>query len=178
MKLFIKKGYKITPELLSAAAISATPEMLELLLRYYPTKKLKGMFLLHNAIAYYRVQNVRVLIESGVDVNELPSEPFNNSSRGDAERQTALHLAAGDERIAIAKLLLKGGARIDILDSEGRTAPEKARMNNQVEVEKLMLGMGTKGKKDERGWGWINGILRRGNLKAKLKELQKSISMR
>jgi len=159
---FIEKWFKLTAELLCYAAVEGTPEMMYLLWRNYPSglKKTKDTFILHTAVACNVVENVSVLVASdltGLDVNELPSKNFDKSSRGEAARQTALHLAAWDDKIEIVNLLLKGGARIDILDSEGRTAPEKARLNNQFEVEKLMLAICTKGK-DVKPRGKMSGI--------------------
>jgi hypothetical protein len=125
MKLLFRKGLKITEQLIDNAAVHATPEMLALLLKQYPKRHLKDRLLLNHAVWGDKLENARVLLDTGLNVNGLPSK---RPTRVSAPRNTALHTAAWDKKIEIVELLLKRGARIDIPDVEGKTALEKAKM--------------------------------------------------
>jgi len=113
--------------------------------------------LLNHAVWGDKLENVRVLLDAGLNVNGLPSK---KPTRVSVPRDTALHAAAWDKKIEIVELLLKRGARIDIPDAEGKAALEKARMYNQVKVEQMMLDMGGKGKKDEQSRSKFGGLWR------------------
>jgi ankyrin repeat protein len=157
MKLLLRKGLDITEQLIDNAAAHVTPEMLALLLKQYPKRHLKDTLLLNHAVWGDKLENVRVLLDTGLNVNGLPSK---RSTRVSVPRDTALHAAAWDKKIEIMELLLKRGGRIDIPGAEGKTALEKARMYNQVKVEQMMLDMGGKGKKDEQSRGKFGGLWR------------------
>jgi ankyrin repeat protein len=125
MKFLFRKSLKITEQLIDNSAVHATPEMLALLLKQYPKRHLKDTLLLNHAIWGDKLENVRVLLDTGLNVNGLPSK---RPTRVSVPRDTALHAAAWDKKIEIVELLLKRGARIDIPDVEGKTALEKAKM--------------------------------------------------
>jgi hypothetical protein len=133
MKLLLRKGLEITEQLIDNATVHATPEMLALLLKQYPKRHLKDTLLLNHAVWGDKLENVRVLLDAGLNVNGLPSK---RSTRVSVLRDTALHAAAWDKKIEIA------------------------RMYNQVKVEQMMLDMGGKGKKDEQSRGKFGGLWR------------------
>lgn len=61
----------------------------------------------------------------------------------DEQGRTALHMAAANGHLAIAKLLLAHHARKDVANNEGNTPLHYAAMSNQVAVAALLL---------ENGW--------------------------
>jgi hypothetical protein len=156
MKRLIREGFKIDVKLMNRASYQATPERLALLDKF-PWEYVKDTLILQHAIEHDKVENVRVLLADGLNVNKISSESLNYSPIG--LRETALHAAAWDKKIEIAVLLLEHGAKTDIPDSEGKTVLEKARMNQQVAIEKLLLEIAWRAI-EERGRGWTSKVWR------------------
>lgn len=76
---------------------------------------------------------VKVLIDSGVDVNALDNNGF-----------SALHFAAQEYRVNPLNLLVEAGAKIDVPDKFGNTPLFTATFNSrgQGEIIKLLLERG------------------------------------
>jgi ankyrin repeat protein len=163
MKLFIKERFQPTKRLIEGAVVNGTPEMLTLLLNNFPEQQLQDlghMLVLHRGVLYNKLENVRLLLDAGLDMNYISSESPPESLGRENLRETALHLAAWDAQIKMAKLLLERGARIDIPDSKGSTALEKATTSKQFEVEKLMLKMQSGNERGGDGEKWRSKISR------------------
>ena len=56
----------------------------------------------------------------------------------DGNGRTALHIASGKGRLRACKMLVKNGARIDIMDNDGQTAMDHANAANQKSVIKWL----------------------------------------
>ena len=71
----------------------------------------------------YDVQVVSILLEAGSSVNAI-----------DTDGCTALHLAAQDGHMSIAKLLLRHGAIADACERQGKTAQALAEEHDHPEI--------------------------------------------
>lgn len=76
------------------------------------------------------------MIDSGADVNAT----FRPSRHGDGgDRETALHLVAGDARLNCVRLLLSAHASLSIRTVKGRTALHEAcRIRSRKVVQELL----------------------------------------
>ncbi|GAB1315469.1 hypothetical protein MFIFM68171_05679 [Madurella fahalii] len=83
------------------------------------------------AIQGQKLENVRVLLEAGSDVN--------HTIRRDGMRRTVLHIAAQDGIPKMIQLLLDHGANPNILDERGGTPARWAIRNNYVEAVRILL---------------------------------------
>ena len=83
---------------------------------------------LHAAMFQKNMAVVRLLIESGWDVN----------ARGRSNGYTPLHDAVWAENLEAARLLLKSGARLDIAGKDGLTPLEKARKEGKGAIATVL----------------------------------------
>jgi ankyrin repeat protein len=89
---------------------------------------------LHIAVARRSVEIVKLLIDSGANVDA--------EGVGSQRKAHPLHVAARVEGLAVATLLLERGAKVDSRDQEGRTPLIIAASNGQTEVAELLLQKG------------------------------------
>lgn len=84
-------------------------------------------------------EEVQAFLDFGnVDVN-----------KGDYDRRTALHLAAGEGRLEIVRILCEAGADVNVEDRWGHRPLDDARnaMDNSGDIMRLLLKQGAKSKK-------------------------------
>lgn len=111
-----KRDGSYRASLLSKAAAAESPRIMETLLKYGATIPESGA--LHYAAECGRLENMRVLIERGADVNELlPPEGLHEMYAS----WTPMHFAAYGRKVDAMELLESSTARTDVKDKEGRT---------------------------------------------------------
>ena len=81
--------------------------------------------------AYDDAENLRLLIEQGLDVNAQYRHGV-----------TLLHIAAQDGSIDVVRLLLSEGAALEVKDNNGYTALFHAAGTDRLEIVKLLLQAG------------------------------------
>ena len=111
-------------------------EILELNTELANNENNEGLTPLGYAAHFGNKESVQILLQYGADVNavshsKIPYIPSN----------TALHAAiAGERNIDVIRLLIKNGARTNILDSNGQTCLHSAAFhNNSDEIIKLLI---------------------------------------
>jgi hypothetical protein len=105
-----------------------------------------------------KVPIIRVLLEAGLNPNWIAAKqtypvPTGSMDKGDynpewfgtTERETALHVAAEQGDLELAKMLLAHGARRWVRDGLGKTAKQRAQKHGQTEMVKFLGG----------GWFWF-----------------------
>ena len=93
-----------------------------------------------NAASQGDVETIRALLEFGnIDLNE-----------GDYDRRTALHLAAGEGRLTIVKLLCEAGANVNVEDRWGNRPLDDAESadKNSAAIVKILEQYGATTKSD------------------------------
>lgn len=90
-----------------------------------------------------RIQQLRKLIDEGMDVNGA-----------DEEGRTALMIAAFDGHSDVVQLLLDKGAEVDHLDAQGRSALMYAASGPFPETVDLLLRWGAKVNQVDTNEGW------------------------
>jgi hypothetical protein len=106
-----------------------------------------------------KIPMIRVLLKAGINPNwiapkqeyPMPTGPmdrgeYNPEWFGTTDRETALHVAAQQGDLELAKLLLRHGARKWVRDGLGKTAKQRAEKHGQTEMVKLL------------GCGWFCGL--------------------
>ena len=89
---------------------------------------------LTDAVAQGDKNQVKRLLRNGVgpnDASQIPDEGY-----------TPLHIAVGEDRVDIADLLVRAGAKLEAKDLDGRTALHRATWIGSVESTKWLLGQG------------------------------------
>lgn len=105
-----KELYTYHSSLLSHAAFSRGPRMVEMLLDH--GVPIDGTGAIHTTARYGYFDTMRLLMERGADLNE----PLSNWSNW-----TPMHFAASKGQVAAMKLLEDSGARSDSKDANGKT---------------------------------------------------------
>ena len=99
--------------LMSRAAISEYPYMIELLLKH--GTPIAGTGALHTTTCHGRLDTMRLLIQHGADLNEVII-PW--------RKWTPMHFAASRGQVDAMGLLVQSGARSDLKDEHSKTAAE------------------------------------------------------
>jgi hypothetical protein len=89
---------------------------------------------LHDAVVDKDLVQVRKLLQKGADINLLGPRRYGYGS--------ALHIAARESHLDIAKLLIDQGAEIDLLDPKDFTPLHNAAWNGNLEMTELLLDAG------------------------------------
>jgi ankyrin repeat protein len=137
VKMLLQAGGVITDTTLAAAATSGNQEIVELLIRNLEeagstlSDHHNGSSLIE-AAEYCHEALVRLLLEKGVDVNEVAANRME-------ERMTALQAAARNGWESIVLLLLDNGANIDATSSGCGSALQTASLNGHTGVVKLLV---------------------------------------
>ena len=131
-----RRGHTNSP--LEIAAISANPEIVQLLLKH--DAEIYNRSALHEAASYGRLQICHILIEAGDDVNVIPDNEdlFENATERD-DWGTPLHGAAGNGHVECVYFLLEKSARKDIRNPNGLTPGEVARRRGHTECAALLV---------------------------------------
>ncbi|CAH8314853.1 unnamed protein product [Eruca vesicaria subsp. sativa] len=87
----------------------------------------EGRTALHFACGYGELKCAQVLIDAGASVNAV-----------DKNKNTPLHYAAGYGRKECVSLLLENGAAVTLQNLDEKTPTDVAKLNNQLEVVKLL----------------------------------------
>ncbi|KAJ4914003.1 Ankyrin repeat domain-containing protein 2 [Raphanus sativus] len=87
----------------------------------------EGRTALHFACGYGELKCAQVLIDAGASVNAV-----------DKNKNTPLHYAAGYGRKDCVSLLLENGAAVTLQNLDEKTPIDVAKLNNQLEVVKLL----------------------------------------
>ena len=95
------------------------------------------MVSLHKAVADNSIQQVQILIENGVDVNELKFDGSDPHGRG-----TPLHAAAYKGYEEIAELLISNGASLEAKNHKDQNALQVAAFWNNSNIVRLLLSRG------------------------------------
>ncbi|KJX98390.1 hypothetical protein TI39_contig414g00006 [Zymoseptoria brevis] len=133
-----KRGNRISPVVLRL------PTYPRRLLSGAPSLKILGVKALSLACDWQKIENVRILLQAGVDFNAY-------YDYGDGNR-TTLMTAVATGNVEIVELLLVNGSNIDIRDYYGYSALRYAIEHGQVEVASLLLEEGGDWTpKDDRG---------------------------
>jgi hypothetical protein len=111
----MEKYRRATTRLLSHAAFGDSPRMVEVLLEY--GTPIAHTAALHTAAGCGKLDTMRLLMQHGADVNEVPSRGYH----GD---WTPMHFAAFKGQVDAMKLLEEHGARSDVKDVNGKTATQ------------------------------------------------------
>lgn len=122
---------------LETAAISTSPEIVQLLLKHGTEFRNRSAF--HKAASYGRLQICRLLIDAGNDVNAIPDNEdlFENTTERD-DWGTPLHGAAGNGHAECVRFLLERFARRDIRNPNGLTPGEVAQRRGHNECAALL----------------------------------------
>ncbi len=91
----------------------------------------RQMYQLHQAAADGDIEQVKLLISKGADVN-----------REDEEKKTPLHYAAQTGKMEVVQLLIKAGVDLNCKDKEHQTPMTLARNNWHVGLVKLLVSEG------------------------------------
>jgi ankyrin repeat protein len=130
-------------DLFTAASIGDEAEVARLLKQNRAlanAKSFEGLPALHVAAARDYRNIVKQLLDAGCDV-DIRSEGEGNFEKG----VSALILAADYRRSCIAKLLIDRGANVNLAaGNPERTPLERARLNGDVQLEKMLLAKGAK----------------------------------
>ena len=147
-------GFDFSPYsgLLDSAASRSEPAMVKYLLELLKMEKPLGSAVVQ--AVEFRKTGVRemlaCLLSHGVEVDWMSTAPCGGWGdpicRAEAEvqtppragQETALHIVSQRGEIDLVKLLLDHGAKIDIKDTLGRTAYDRAKLLNQSEVMALL----------------------------------------
>ena len=89
---------------------------------------------LHEAVVKKDIAQIGRLLQNGADINQLGSRRHGYGS--------ALHIAAREGYLDIARLLIDRGAEIDVLDRKDFTPLHNATWNGNLEMTKLLLDAG------------------------------------
>ena len=89
---------------------------------------------LHEAVVVKDIDQIERLLQNSADINELGSRRYGYGS--------ALHIAAREGYLTIARLLIEQGAEIDVLDRKDFTPLHNATWNGNLEMTKLLLDAG------------------------------------
>jgi hypothetical protein len=162
---FVKalKKHNIKPAILEIEEVirSSAPASVDnvaVLLSAFPARSL-GPFvnsLLRMTARENRVTKIpmmRALLQAGLDPNWIAPKAYSvlhpdpmgrgediDGSYGTTERETALHVAADQGDLVLAKLLLKYGARRWVKDGIGRTAKQRAQRNGHADMARFLQG--------------------------------------
>lgn len=122
---------------LETAAISATPEIAQLLLKH--GAELRNRSALHKAASYGRLHICRLLTDVGDDVNAIPDNEdlFENTTERD-DWGTPLYGAAGNGHTECVRFLLERSARRDFRNPNGLTPGEVAQRRGHTECAALL----------------------------------------
>ncbi|MEM6396546.1 MAG: ankyrin repeat domain-containing protein [Bacteroidota bacterium] len=153
------KGRNSYRSAISMAASEGFPEIMELLLG--AGADIDYGFPLHEAAEEGQLEIVRLLVEKGVNVNELDDRRLTPLGRAAAEDNPTviryllgrgadlekgtylpLHLAAEDGQVAALRALLEAGADVDARDGHRRTALICAASDGHYSAAKLLLEAG------------------------------------
>lgn len=95
-----------------------------------------------------RLQVMEYLLNDGADINEVKWKHHQKSYEnfGALELGTALHYAAKNGYVDKVELLLRRGARVDVLDSTRKTALELAREYLQYDTIAVLSGEAPTGR--------------------------------
>lgn len=109
--------------IITCAAELSDTAMIELLLEHGAV--LKGSQALIFAVRKGKLENAKILIARGADLNEVKEDRslYPNPHKG----ATALHIAVEKGYLEVVDLLLQAGADVFIRDAEGKTPAEIAR---------------------------------------------------
>ena len=121
---------------LGAAARHSTPDMLNLLIEH--GARLQGSHALRQAAEYWRIHNIKRLLELGTDVNEVFTRPVYGTLTPAAEDiwGCALHFAIKGPQLELpvthsaaetVEFLLQHGASPNIRDGDGKTPFQMAK---------------------------------------------------
>ena len=80
---------------------------------------------------------VKTILDKGIDVNEAPSS-------GRTQGYTCLMMAARNNQLKLAKILINRGADVNIKANDGNTALGLARKENNTEITELLIKQGAK----------------------------------
>jgi ankyrin repeat protein len=134
-------------DLFTAASIGDEVEVARLLKQNRAlanSKSFSGYPALHVAVARDFRNIVKQLLDAGCDV-DIRSKRDPDLQEG----ETALMVAAVYRRACIAKLLIDGGANVNLAGGNPKRTPlEIARLNGDVQLEKLLLAKGAKSGPD------------------------------
>ncbi|KAL8680468.1 MAG: hypothetical protein Q9186_003366 [Xanthomendoza sp. 1 TL-2023] len=120
---------------ITAAAAQGRTDLSELLLQH--NAQLSGSGALAAAAEKQQLSMLRWLLDHGADIDEIGVHDYGDRRKKKFEG-TALHQAAANGNVEMAKLLVKRGASLNIKDPMHRTPLERAIEESQEEVAKYL----------------------------------------
>ncbi|KAL8814716.1 MAG: hypothetical protein Q9223_006084 [Gallowayella weberi] len=120
---------------ITAAAVRGRTDLSELLLQH--NAQLSGSGALVAAAEEQQLSMVRWLLDHGADIDEIGVHDYGDRRKKKLEG-TALHKAAANGNLELAKLLVKRGASLKIKDPMDRTPLERAIEESQEEAAKYL----------------------------------------
>ncbi|THV01798.1 ankyrin [Dendrothele bispora CBS 962.96] len=121
---------------LDLGVIHASPQTVELLLEHGANKQNANSLIL--ASFYGRIDMIDLLLDHGVDIDEIPDNDLTHDSQREKGLGNALHIGAREGREDVVRCLLRRGADKAITDSLHRTATDLAKMNGHGAVVELL----------------------------------------
>ena len=96
---------------------------------------------LHLAAIYGYIEVAAILLDNRADVN------YRKAGHGD----TALHIAAANKKVDMVSFLLSRGAKVDVLNSDGKTPLMHAAANGDLEAARLLMEAGANPLLQDKG---------------------------
>lgn len=124
---------------ITAAAELNHLDLIELLVQH--GAKTFGTGALVGAAEQGHIDMVRWLLDHGADINEVGVHNFGDRSK-DKFEGTALHQAAAQSNLELAKLLVDRGAKTDVKDPLGRTPLTRAKEEYRADAVKYLESIG------------------------------------
>ncbi|KAK7451689.1 hypothetical protein VKT23_012367 [Stygiomarasmius scandens] len=123
---------------LDLGVIHASPQTVDLILEHGANKQNTNSLIL--ASFYGRIDMIKLLLDHGVDIDEIPDNDLTHDSEREKGLGNALHIGAREGREDVVRCLLRRGANKAIMDSLHRTATDLAKMNGHNAVVELLQG--------------------------------------
>ena len=135
------KNYLGSTELLVGSAFGYVPLVQKLIDEGHDVNETDKNCSNHKAALHYassenKPEVVKILIDSGADVN----------IKDDYTSTAPLHISASNGYTRVTQLLLENGAEVDLKGSEGETPLAQATLSGHTEDAKLLIDYGANGE--------------------------------
>jgi ankyrin repeat protein len=121
---------------LDIGVVHASIETVELLLKH--GANIQNTNSLLRACVYGRIEMINLLLDYGIDVNEIPDNELTTDRDRKRGLGTALHIAARKNQEEVVRVLLKRGADRAMVDSLDKTVLDIANMSGHKAIVELL----------------------------------------